>query len=1490
MVVVASALLTGLVRKLSHNIPDIRDRAMKALSLKLLSPLCDERMYDELSLVPGLAHSYLQWLNDRYDSAALEIVKDCLDVMSRLISKSEGMRCLFIDAGGPSFLDDFGNHNPGYSEQCKDLVSMLLCLTEDPPIASSSSSECAPIRQDAVVSLMNPFDEAKVFDLAVRIKFATCKSSENVVRDLAYEIRFGFGMSLDPETFLSKPYLLEALLGQLNCTGPSSNPVSDFTHFAEAIEHIVQRVCRLDIMQRVYPIMERLVFAALESLLARPDQFMLGQRILIQGLRQQGGGFECDLERLVFLLSRVTESVFPNEIYREEQFTFADGSQTCLRKVTDWDPFHRVVAEMIIETVCAVSLPDNSSFFLNCSVLTNISDWISDEGFYTCERSRMMASKAAVSVATLRPDLNQTDFIKAREMTICLKKIQESNCQSESDISLLFPLWLKAPELFPNQGDPIDFIQRTFSLRHRGIVSMVTRSEILGDALVSFLGTLERRCIDEAEKRIATELLAFTRCSSPAMLVSLMEEKFGLSLPLLSSIETIADASIDGLARSLFSHRESIRKQASLVLWKSSSRGGVFVPDPWRSCGTEAFKKLEHYVLGSMSVDWSEIEHAIQLALNEHLGAELRTASTVQACTLISSTRVRIESSSCLTIEQMLQSLGKVFCDGEGDLFVALCHLATLLLDMGSVACHGQLDISILIPAIYDKDEDVMGATMLLLSRLLFNKDSLAFTSLLRRIDQVSYHLMRSDLESLSDVGTSDTDPRASLKSVAICVSLLDVCRRCDEEDMLSVEEEKSLVVALHTPPLLAEAVLAKNPLSLAGYIRNVVFPLKHHSRIVRDHFEEVLHAFSGMIDSGPIWASVYPDFACECFDLISVAVLKQQNRENVVRLGGTLVPAVVGLLKRSSQEWIINSGLKLLLVLSSLGFDMRECSQLTPLVKTLIEADLADSFAAQAGLWLTGQFSLVGDLLSRSRSPLTQALLLRVVSPNNWSVSQLMDILQTSENELVLNEAASLLCQKKPALKLTDFSWFSPTCSTGGLVARLKVASCCLGDDQMMELAHRMIQSNEWSSLFERCRLNPTAAAAVVGFAACCLDLDKKLFAYLSHAGLLYCLGSLSAADVDEDSLVSLLNLIRNLLDGEGLNHYQPALDWMQSAHCWSLLANCIHCYSLIEVVASILTDQGLAVSSCCIGRREMMQSIERHHLELINSPRGCCMLSVLFRVPGLVQVDDAGIAREFFHLMKVHESVSICGDEVLLFGQIRLISSWAAATGLRDAYSDWFCLLWKKALLIVPSKHVSFVPILTELVCGFLEVIISSSGTFVATGLNWAGPGLSHILSFATRTEGVPNVLLSLCLSVAESASAILVNKAVTGRLVSALVGMHACNIHAKHIPKDSVKSGMVIRFCSSLAGCRQMSSEVLKHIDGWVEAQSVFDPAVLVRAVASIVLSGGHNRTAVASSSDGLVAFLQEEATKIDDVDQVARQTLALLEATHSKYMGN
>ena len=126
----SASTVVSLVEKLSHRIPEIRDRSMKALCRKILSPLAPPELFNMVQRIDGSTQKMLQWINDRYDLAPAELLNDCLSAVSLMISFSDEIRALYINAGAVTFFEDFMNYNPTFRSRCDSIISKLKVKSE----------------------------------------------------------------------------------------------------------------------------------------------------------------------------------------------------------------------------------------------------------------------------------------------------------------------------------------------------------------------------------------------------------------------------------------------------------------------------------------------------------------------------------------------------------------------------------------------------------------------------------------------------------------------------------------------------------------------------------------------------------------------------------------------------------------------------------------------------------------------------------------------------------------------------------------------------------------------------------------------------------------------------------------------------------------------------------------------------------------------------------------------------------------------------------------------------------------------------------------------------------------------------------------------------------------------------------------------------------------------------------------------------------------
>jgi hypothetical protein len=1425
-------VLARLVEKLGHRIADIRDRSMRALCRKILSPVCEWDLVEGLGEIDGVAHLFLLWINERYDFVSPEHLKECFESIARLVSRSQSLRQAFVEAGGPSFFDEFACHNPSLYDECRNLIILLVGSDGDQSATVTAKSDIPkPVRPESTLS---PSEEERFFDLSVRVKFLTSGSSPDQIEELGREIRFGSWMSMDACMFLSKPYLIEAVCGQLGRSGQSC--VSDFEPLGQALSDIFSRIAHSKPQPHIT--ISSVIPFIIDSVHRRPDQIKLALSLIEKSVNLADLSDASKLDQIHRSVSKCMQSVFRDDLYQTEIFTFYDKSSVNLHRFTGWSSeYHCLVATLIIRV-----LGKCSSIARDESIISHISDWLCDDAFY----QHVGEAKSLASI------IHAEVLSSAREMLLSLRKLTAGSCLlSDREVEELFGLWSKVPELFPNNGDATDFMNALWNSCPSDSASLLRILRTYRDCADGFVSMLTKMTrANRFSREYLVKILAVTDCSSPASFVGLMNDRFGVSTPLLSS-EAVGDASVEGTARCLFSHSEAVRKQASLVLWKSledvRNPSSAFVNDPLRFCD-DVLSDLSQYVLSPMQVDRTEIEQAVSIAVNARLSLDVRTASAVQACTLVSNSTSHHTSSHSL-LELVVEGLAPVTSE---DLFTALCHLGALLAETESKAALSELVVKRAVMSVFSGKPNRTRCGMLLLNRIVFRDIDRV---MLNRIQQVSFHIFSpTDTEAVKSYL-----PSVSLETIAACVSLYGLRdRSCISTVLPSFE---ALIRGFDDSHLSGA--------NFDRFIREIIWPSKHAfqhnpAESVRKLFTSCISTLSGIIDSSPMWITDSPDLVLESLDTLSVALGRFGKKLKAPEVHA-LAKSVISLLSRlkSNEESLLQvrrAGLGLLLVMSE---QMEIPLSDLPLRKWVEDPTEKCVFTLQVSLWFflkMDQRDVNIPHLCQSEDPVVAALAFRLTrSDLDLALVSLEN--PNSVESLVFVEHCKLVEEHVDAVAFES------------VIERLERVSDDVRGDAMLrllvriatsrgkEIGHHLVSRELWPKILMR----PGGLELAIE----CIGGDERLLVYLIHCGLL----KKNFGMHECDSVLTLCRMVRNQLSKscDCVNRFQPALDWMSSCGDWlGNLPPSPSLFCLVECVSACLLEQSLAL----VDAHHVIDVLVSFDTTLCNIDQLRAIIQLL-RVPGTMVTDvSSESANSILSLLRTHESISL--EDSRVSWQIRLISSWAAAASssvVHQAFSDWYVMMWKRVVLgsIGPtSKNSSLVVrLLTELVCGFLHVLVSNPGSPC-----WGSP-LSEILSFVTSSgSGIPLPLFSLCLSLAEAAAPdTLIGKAVTGRIVSSLMSEY-----------DMERSGIILRFCASLTGCRQAVPEILKLMEMWWSDRDRVDPRVIERLLASIVLAGGHSRRAILSNQQAMDFLVSMENGK----SLAAAKTLDVLASTSVRGM--
>ena len=494
--------LLALAQKSSHKIPEIRERSIRALCGKLLSPLVSDEYFVVLSEAPGFITSILEWVNERYDSCDYRLLLDVITACQRMVQRSEVLRTTFLDAGGVAFFDEFAVHNPGMKNEVEQLVTAILQGGQQKtPIQRSTEPECKPYPHPATPSVLPEVhptavvtndDEQVLFDLAVRIKFATQATSPNSMEEVACAIIHSIGPILPASTFVEFPVIIEAICGQLKMSN-SINPITN--KCCESLLILIDKVLDRLVAQSSHftsAWTANLLSSLIESFGRRPDCIYRTSKIALRLLRIMGSlDPQLTLPQLESIVRATVLSVsalFPPEKYFVEKFDFAESLiPVLLRKLNQpLSPQEFLVAQTAIEVmyfISQISLDMAGICPKGIDVVQHVSDWICDENFYlSSSNAKALASKAAIALA-------DDTFDRARQILISVRKLQSREILTESDFCHLLEVFTRVPDLLGERNNPVEILSLMIEQGEwKFVTETLAFDSNLADAMIDIAG------------------------------------------------------------------------------------------------------------------------------------------------------------------------------------------------------------------------------------------------------------------------------------------------------------------------------------------------------------------------------------------------------------------------------------------------------------------------------------------------------------------------------------------------------------------------------------------------------------------------------------------------------------------------------------------------------------------------------------------------------------------------------------------------------------------------------------------------------------------------------------------------------------------------------------------------------------------------------------------------------------------------------------------
>ena len=378
-------------------------------------------------------------------------------------------------------------------------------------------------------------------------------------------------------------------------------------------------------------------------------------------------------------------------------------------------------------------------------------------------------------------------------------------------------------------------------------------------------------------------------------------------------------------------------------------------------------------------------------------------------------------------------------------------------------------------------------------------------------------------------------------------------------------------------------------------------------------------------------------------------------------------------------------------------------------------------------------------------------------------------------------------------------------------------------------EVARALTLSESWPAVF-RCS---DYSSAAVDLSAACLANDRRLLNFLGAAGLFDTVPRIgSSAAIVAGCIASGGNAgARKWFEGlfPGLQSALESADTESVKNALSILAG-------IGGVSG-----GLSAAAAPTARR-----IFDCLVPLLSVESAAVAMTALTRATPHELADVAlPLTAGLNALAKA--SLSAPTSSALHTAQIRLIGAWSSKIqSAGEAFSSWFSSMWR--------KHEAHDQTLLELLDALNEV----------SHLNGLSPALAHVLATCTKRTCTAAVLTK-ALSSASLQRGLLINRAATGRVVSALLTAHA-KFNAKSMPKEAsavIKLNAVLGFVTSLVGCKQTAESFLPYAEDLIDVLSSkpSNKDVLLLCLLNVCACEDPRGRRLIANSQVLMTFLQK-----------------------------
>jgi hypothetical protein len=1359
------------VGKLGHSIPDIRDRAMRSLSSKVMSPLMDDGTLRAFGQSEEFARLVLQWVNDRYDSVDPILLHSCLHMCVSLARQSPLIRSALIEAGGVSFFSEFVEHNPVHRAECESIVRAL--GNESPPTPDYITQPLPSI----------PPPDA-MFDLSVRVKFATHTTPLEEIQSMCFAIEFG-------GSDCSSHHLIEALCMQLRCDGPNGS-VDDFA--AESFGH-----CLLRLLARGVPsgVLVSLMRTALAIPGTRPGQVHYSARIF-EFIDFSSVPEDC-ADSVIQTVLRTVNGVFPESAYSMKKVVFADHTSTVLRTVSVWTPSRLILSRLVSRTM----------------------EWLKDHLDFL--------GRHAVVMHELRCHF---DAWQTTTSSLCLsmKKLKSKDILADQNLFDLYVISKKLPSLLPDISRKF-FIQR---MEPRLLSYVMSIDEEIATEFFRMFGQFD---VGRFSRKTLVNFFAFSSGGDVFAFTDRIREGGTCDLLHFGGQTPKEECFWD-----LFQTDDVRRKQASLALWK------MYVSDANTECSfvSDPIRAVVNTEMGFVDDSVVDGPNVISTISNERLDSSVRTAACAQ---------VSVKNLSSETIE----AIWGVMTTGTADeLFVGICRvLAQAVLHFpisNSQWLSEETKVQLIVRNVFSYSTTRSRAAIVLLSRIVFMRgqqleDPTYLAPVLRRLKS-RFHILETDVDCEKLFGTApppscpcvipsdqelarlvgsqpDRPPPPSEWKTVLAIEQYKLAHEESEIDHRLIAS----MVGSRIPPAGAPSQV------YLRYCHSELFPA---SRIRCQFLDELERCFLTPV---PAW------FLCEVVEI--VAGMLRQGGEGDERWRSVLAR----LTAVASTDTLITCVMRLALVIGKpypeelIRIASDSCVRLDTSLFLLLDdrAEVGGYVVTKLAQQLLTGISVHRRVmiwrLCRFSPDLVELAIREIQNEDDDEVSR--ELCLYVAHHVGLYDRDHLLAMIIELVKSKP----GTVRSLALVLAKLSPGPALIAND-LWEPLLRHVGGVEIAQLVLACtRVDPT----------------DRFLDFLVQSGVVDTVAAAIAQDRPEDDQV-----IEELLEYVSRSSHWPREELVKA---WSVLVVWPHVtgrLKLLEILGWILVGAEVDVGVDMGPVADMLVS-------QFSTPAGCRAITSVVRV-GALQTGKKFL-NELISLMHLHNTVVVSDTPIIsaLFGsQIRMICATVASviradhqTGTRvslvlSELSDWFVGVWKRAAGIREGKQTSGVPVMSELACGLVEIC---SACRDGDTIQLLSSPLSEVLSLATRKDFdmvYSSDFFALLLSVGESACEGLRRKAITGRILGALIALHASVL--KSVARGNNFASAVARFACTLGGCHFAAEEIAIVLDEWImgidETTKLVDDDILVRIIGGLVLAEPRFRNMILSNSRAMELVEQDE----------------------------